>query len=314
MLNRLIKTLPIPICGLILGIVSLGNLVKLNGYTNLGNSIGCIGIILVLGIIFKIVFTVQDIRESLTNPIIASVSPTFTMAIMVICTYLVGIPIMSNIAKFLWYLAIIIYFILVIYFTKKFVFSSSLSMQELYPSWFIVYVGMGVISVTSGPFSKSIGQFVFYIAVIGYIFLLPFVLNRIFIYKNIQKESLPLITILAAPGSLCLAGYINAFTSHNTFIVLSLLVISQTMYLIVLSQLPKIMSKDFYPSYAAYTFPLVISAIAITSTIPVLSFSSSVLHILKGIAYLETFIAFFMVFYVLFRYLHFLYHNIKKNK
>ena len=77
---------PIPICGLILGMVSLGNLLYSLGYANWDHLL-CTWQSLNDFSYLKIIFTMKHALSTLDDPIIASVSPTFTMALMVICVF-----------------------------------------------------------------------------------------------------------------------------------------------------------------------------------------------------------------------------------
>lgn len=69
-----LKKLPLPICGLILGIVSLGNLFKAIGLTLIGNLWGIIGLGLILLVIAKIVIHFKHSFADLQDPVIASVA------------------------------------------------------------------------------------------------------------------------------------------------------------------------------------------------------------------------------------------------
>lgn len=86
--KEFLNAIPIPICGLILGIVSLGNLLASEGFEGIGNVFCCIGFIMMIFFLIKIIFTFKDTLNDLKNPIIASVAPTFTMALMVISVFL----------------------------------------------------------------------------------------------------------------------------------------------------------------------------------------------------------------------------------
>ncbi|EOO27884.1 hypothetical protein IIU_05867 [Bacillus cereus VD133] len=306
-----LKSIPIPICGLILALVSMGNLIKLQGFITFGNVIGIIGIILESLILLKIIFQWEHTVDTLKNPIVASVSPTFTMGLMTICTYFVGFFSNSNYIKVIWLIIIVIHFILMIYFSYFFLISKKISITDIYPSWFIVYVGMGDISVTSNNFYPELGRNMFWITFALYIILLPVILKRVFIVKNMEEPTLPLITIIAAPGSLCLTGYMNAFNDKNLFFIIALLALSQILYFIVIGHLPRLLKLKFYPSYAAFTFPLVISATAVTTVNTYFNFLGMNNFLISLLAIMESIVAFIIVLYVLFRYLSFLMREYK---
>jgi len=119
-MKHFLKIVPIPICGLILGLTSLGNLLKDYHLTHLGNFVGAIGMLLMLLIIGKLILLFEHTKQHLYDPIVASVSPTFTMSLMVICTYFVSFKSIAPIVKLIWLAAVIFQIILVLYCWKLF--------------------------------------------------------------------------------------------------------------------------------------------------------------------------------------------------
>jgi exfoliative toxin A/B len=85
--------------------------------------------------------------------------------------------------------------------------------------------------------------------------------------------------------------------------VVFLLILSQLTYIYVLTKLPKLLGLKFYPSYSAFTFPMVITAISIKLTagyLGTLGISSS---FLGAIVKVQEFLAVSLVLYVLVRYM-----------
>lgn len=301
----MIKKLPLPIAGLALAIAALGNLIQ--SYSE--------GVRLVLGVIsacifvaltVKILLDIKGFKEEMKNPVIASVIPTYSMAGILLAGYLK--PYVAILANVLWYLSIIIHIGFIIYFTIK--FATKLKKDTVVPSWFIVYVGIVVAAVNGKMFNPQIGKFAFYFGFISYIILLVPVFNRLRISK-LPEMIAPILAIVSAPGSLCVAGYINVFADKNKFFLIGLLILSQLIYLYVLSALPKILKIKFYPSYSGLTFPLVISAIGLKLSTGYLSGLNMNVSILKFIVGIETIIAACIVAYVFIRYCQFI---LKANK
>lgn len=86
-----IKKVPIPISGLILAILSLGNL--LQAYNPIFKLIcGGVGSILILMLLLKLIFYPEVIKGDLSNPIILSNSGTFSMALMVLSLFSENTP------------------------------------------------------------------------------------------------------------------------------------------------------------------------------------------------------------------------------
>ena len=134
--KKFLRKVPIPICGLILGIVSLGNLLYSLGYATIGTIYCVLGSLLMILVILKIIFTMKHALSTLDDPIIASVSPTFTMALMVICVFLDRIFTNAAWINVLWIGAVILHFILMIYFVAVHIFPTKIELEHIYPSWF----------------------------------------------------------------------------------------------------------------------------------------------------------------------------------
>ena len=148
----------------------------------------------------------EMIKEDFKNPILASVAATFPMALMLLSTYIK--PFIGVGAKYIWYFAIGLHIILLVYFTIKFLLK--LQMPKVFASYFIVYVGIAVAAPAFEELAIGAGAFWF--------------------------------------------GFL-------TFIGL-LVLVATMLYVLALVKAISYLKLKFYPSYAAFTFPFVISAIA----------------------------------------------------
>ena len=301
-MDSILRKLPVPIAGLMLGLAASGNLVQ--SYSNiLRNLFGLASGIILIMMIVKIITQSKGVKEALENPVVASVFPTLSMTVILLAGYLK--PLSHEFALILWFTGIILHIILMGWFTKQFVMNYNI--KKVFPSWFIVYVGIVVASVTAGAFEmQAIGKIIFYFGLTSYFILLPIVLKRVYVIKEIPEAALPTLVIISAPASLCLAGYLNSFTDRNMVMVYLLLIISQITYLAVLLMLQKLLKLKFYPSYSGFTFPLVISAISLKLTNGFLINTGNSMAFMKSLVNIEEFIAISMVVYVLIRYINFL--------
>lgn len=304
-MNAILKKYPVPISGLILGLAAAGNLVQ--SYGEIYRSIfGIISAALFVLMIVKIVKYMAGVKESLQNPVVASVLPTLSMAAMLLAAYLK--PVSSLVAFIIWTAGLIAHILMILWFSKKFV--SSFKIKQVFPSWFIVYVGIVAASVTAPAFKMNIaGQIIFWFGFASYIVLLPIVLYRTIKIKEIPEPAAPTLIIFAAPASLLLAGYINSFAEKNMSIVWFLTVLSIIMYIAAIIMLPKLLRLKFYPSYSGFTFPLVISGIAMKLTNGFLSKSGNNVAWLKYLVKFQEAVAVAIVLYVLYRYIQFLTAN-----
>ena len=298
----MIKKLPLPISGVMLGFAALGNL--LQSYSESIRLVcGIISLIIGLLLIFKIVRYPSMIREDMKNPIMAGVSATFPMSIMLLSTYIK--PFMGQKAIYVWYLGILLHLTLIVYFSIKFILKFNI--KKVFTTYFIVYVGLAVLSVSAPAFEKTnIGTSAFWFAFISCMILLVVVTYRYAKYKEIPDPAKPLFCIYAAPVSLCLAGYIQSVQSKSLLMIGFLAILSFIIYIMVLSQLPKYLKMSFFPSYSAFTFPFVISGIGMKMTMAYLSNLGYNTIFLKYVVLLQTIIATVLVIYTLYRFIFFL--------
>lgn len=294
-----IKKIPTPICGLMLALGSLGNL--LSNYSLLIKNI-CflLSIIIFIFMAFKILFFINDIKNEFNNPVIASVMPTFSMGLMIISTFLK--PLNYHIAFLFFIFGYLIHIGFILMFSKKYLFNFDIN--KVFPSYFVVYVGIAVCSLTSKLFNlDELGKYSFYFALFSYILLLPLVIYRVFSVKNIKPPVMPTLTIFAAPASLLLAGYITAFDSKNTIIINLLAFISIITFILVILYIPKMMKAGFFPSFSAFTFPIVISTIASKKLNLYLNTKDVNIEGLKYLISFQEILSTFFVFYVLYLYI-----------
>lgn len=80
---NLIKNTPIPISGLILALLSLGNLTH-DIHPTLRYIFGTLGVVFLILIILKVILYPQDIKTDFKNPVIVSSSGTFSMSVMLL--------------------------------------------------------------------------------------------------------------------------------------------------------------------------------------------------------------------------------------
>ncbi|WP_342388196.1 TDT family transporter [Salinicoccus bachuensis] len=300
-MKHFLNQIPVSICGLILGLVSLGHLFFSIQHTLIGWAFTGMGILLMLLFFMKITVTGRDTLKTLDNPGVAAISPTFPMSLMVLCNILGHFTVNDPLIFAVWWLAIILHFGLMAFFALTFVTPNRMKSEYINPGWFVTFVGIGVIPTTSSNFGVEFGQIVIWIALAFYLILLPLVISQV-IKQRTTRATLPLVAIVAAPGSLCLTGYISVMEHPSEMLVYLLLILSQTVYFLIVMRLPRIMRFRFHPSYAALTFPVVISATAIIYTLQMTDGRSLMNSILGFLSTIELSLAVIIVTYVLIRY------------
>lgn len=296
------KRIPTPISGLALAVASLGLLLEtlfpFNHFIQYG--FATISFILISLLTIKFIIHPQTLIEDLKHPVLNSVIPTYSMSLMILSK---SIHILNNsLGLSIWFIAIFIHVIFLFMFIKEQV--KIRKVENIIPSWFVPPVGI-IVAAVSIPDSNylELAQFIFWFGFSAYLILLPIVLNRVMFYDTIEKIKQPTIAIMAAPSSLCLAGYLNVFPNPN-FIVVNLLfgmalLFTVTIYLSFFH----ILKEKFHYGFAALTFPMVISATALNSYlkwIEKFNVDTSIIEIFLSI---EVIVAILIVSYVFIFYL-----------
>lgn len=296
---NLIKKMPIPVSGVILASLSLGNLLQ-DIHPSLKLIFGMVGIIFLILIVSKVVLYSKSVKDDFKNPVIASSSGTFSMSLMILSTYLQ--PFMPSIAYAIWIIGIVLHILLMIYFTYHFIIRD-FNISNVYPTYWIVYVGITMAAITANIHGIHEIDFIFFIiGFIGMLVTTPLVLYREFIYKEIPDMNKPLTCIFTALFSILIVGYINSAQNISNEFTMVLYIIACIFYIFALYKFISFKKLEFYPSFAAFTFPFVISALA-TKGIAALIGPNIVLN---GVLYLEMAIATILVIYVVTRYSIFL--------
>ena len=294
-----IKKLPIPISGLILAILSLGNL--LQAYGPIFKLVcGVVGAILILMLVLKLVFYPDVIRDDLSNPIILSNSGTFSMALMILSTYINAFD--GSLAIGVWILGVALHILLIIWFTYRYIVRD-FNITVVYPSYWIVFIGITMGAITAHVHGLSEIGFIFFLfGFIAMLITLPLVIYRYLRYPNESDANKPLICIFTAVMSILIVGYTNSSNVISNGFLMVWYSIAFVFFLFALSKVIEYRKLKFYPSYSAFTFPFVITAIASVEVSQI--FNSWIFSILIPI---QTVIAVVLVIYVFYNYIEFLF-------
>lgn len=298
-MKQTIKKVSIPLCGVMLGTAALGNL--LQSYSEGIRSICGIfaGFLLVL-ILLKLILFPEAVKEDMGNPIMASVSGTFSMGLMIMSTYVK--PFIGQAAYYIWIFAIVLHVLLIIYFTVKFIIR--LQMPKVFASYYIVYVGIAVAAITAPAYDKlAIGSVTFWFGFVTLILLLLLVTYRYVKIKEVPDSAKPLVCIYAAPTSLCIAGYVQSVAPKSYGFLLTMFIVATVIYIFALVKAIGYLKMPFFPSYAAFTFPFVISAIASKQTMACLANMGHPMPLLQYVVLIETVVAVVFVVYTYIRFM-----------
>ena len=260
---NIIKNLPTPIAGLALGSAALGNLLQPYS-SSLQLLFNLLSLIIIVLLTIKFVLGFDKLKKEMENPVVATVLATYPMTIMLLASFskkyigLLSMPV--------WIIGIFLDFCVVCYAIYNLIIKER-HINKIYPTWFITFVGPAVVTVTAINYNlETLGLIYFYFSYINYLVLLPFVLYRVYKYKHYKDGDYPTITVFSAPGGLLLASYMIGVTQKSNIILAILIPLTILLFIFVLIQLPYLLKRKFYPSFSAFTFPLVICAISFQKT------------------------------------------------
>lgn len=293
------KKIPFSLCGLMLGILSLGNL--LQGFGEIFHTMcGVVGILLgILWIIRNITQPVLFFKE-MNQPVTASIAGTFCMSLMLLSVY--AKLFFGPGAIWIWYLGVLLHCVLIIWFTVRFMIPPVL--EKVYASYFVVYVGIAAAAIAAPAFEmNTVGMYIFKFGFTVYFPLLCIIIARYIKCGEPTDGQKPLFCIYAAPLSLCLTGYLQVAKSPNPVFVAGVLLAAQISYVIAVRKMLIYMKLSCIPAFASFTFPTVISAIAMRKAVACLAQEGIIGNILDIVGMVEVVIAVCVVVFVSFRFI-----------
>ena len=297
---NIIKNLPLAITGLILAILSFGKI-----FTDFSSIFFIIGSILIFLVLLKLILHFDEFNRELNQLIALSTFGTFSMALMLFSTYLkpLFMPLSQKIALGIWILGIIIHLSILLIFTKNYVIND-FDIENVFATWWIVYIGITMAAITAPAFDMQNYGFIFF--GIGFILMIPtlvLVSYRYRMFTSIDDKNKPFICIYTALLSILLVGYVNALPIDENFLSL-IYMCACIFYIFAIFQAIKLLiieKLEFMPSFSAFTFPFVISAIATGEAYKFFGFDY-----LNYLFYIQAIIALTLVIFVSYKYLRFL--------
>lgn len=302
-MKNIVEKVPIPLLGVSLASAALGNL--LQSYSELFRIVfGIWSVLCFILVLLKFIFFWDKVKEDFQNPIMASVAGTGSMALMLLSVYAKSL--IGGSAVILWYAGVLLHLLLILYFTVRFLFK--LDIKKVFASYYIVYVGIVTASVAAPAFAQEkLGTMFFWFGYFSAGVLFFLITYRYIFHQEIPAPAQPVICIYAAPFSLLIAGYVQSVADKSVTTLLGIYSAACILYLFSLIKMIGCLKKlPFFPSYASFTFPFVISAIASKQAAVFLTKVEQEMPVLFTVASIQTVIATLIVIYVSVRFLKFL--------
>lgn len=301
-MEHMIKKAPLPVAGVGFASVGLGGLLSRLG---LGVSaqivFTLIGLALLSVIAIKAFAFRPQFKEALENPVQAAVLAVFFLAFTMIAGYLY--PYAPTFAYGLWIVATIAFIAYSLWFAWTYVLHFEL--KNVFAAFFIPFVGFSVPSMTSVHFApEPIRVALFWI---GFVLFLAIFVPITWRYLTIEapEHAKPVFAVYAAPISMLLVVLTRLTDQAGVapWFYTALAVGSQIALVVVLTRVPGFLKDGFYPSYAALTFPFIVTAMGALESLPVLHSYGLFTHpVFTWIAYAEAVFAVVMTLYVIVRY------------
>lgn len=257
MFKSMIQNVPAAICGLALGTFTFSHILFQIHLVWLGLLATTLGSICLVLFFIKLICFPKALGLELNDSNTFAIMPALPMGFMTLASILKSQFHIDNIILTgFWLSAVLLHIILMIWFIVYFILK-----HRTYPntSWFVMFVGIGVIGETASSFYAKIGIFAIdFSSVLFWILLVFILLERMWHYY--PKDQLPMAVIISAPASLCLNAYLSYTESLSVSYILFYFVIAQFLFVFSVIFLPQIIEKRFKPAYAALTFPWAVTA------------------------------------------------------
>lgn len=289
----MLKKIPLPLVATALAIATIGNFF----FDNLPVYIACFALAFSLFILvtIRILVTFNSLKEELNNIVLLSVMSTYPMTLSLLSSYLKRL---FGFGELLWWIALILHVVVIIGVITLLL--KNLNLNNIYASYFVLFIGILTASVTSPIFNNiALGKFLVFVNIAIFIVLFIIVSFRYIKVPVKSKMLKPLLCIYCAPLSLIIVALIKVGLINKQWLTIAF-VFSQIIYLVIFSQLPKLMdikNDEFFPTYSSFTFPTAITALSCKSIAVVLE-SSKLLYL----SYFELVIALILLAYVWYGY------------
>lgn len=251
-----LEGVPVPSCGVALGVVTLGKLLGGMGLSAVENACLAVAVALMTLLTLRIALCPRGFVRELDSAVTMSVFANYFMTFVQLSTYM--LPVSCALAVTMWLFGVGGHvFLAIAYALRR---ASDPRLGDVHTTWFVCFGGYVVGSVTAPSFGvEAAGLALFWVGFALCLAAAPLVALR-YAKVPVPAAARPTFCIFSAPTSLLLAGYLACTATPDVPFVVALTALDQLLYLMVLTRLPSIVRAGFYPSFAAMTFPLASTA------------------------------------------------------
>ncbi|AMY05995.1 hypothetical protein CD149_04270 [Staphylococcus condimenti] len=300
MLLHILRKVPVAINGLALGVMTLSTLfyhlnMIIAGLVSFIISCLCVALFILKSCIYP-----KDIVNELKNTNIFAIFPALPMMLITMLAVIKqSFGITSSFLTILWFGAIMMHVIMMAIFCIYHIPRDRFTPPNT--SWFVMFVGVGVIAESAPNFYKIIGDIAIVMGSMSFLTLITIIVLEQS-WKYYGRLQLPMVVIISAPAALCLNGYLMNETDYSYLYIDLFFIMSQLLFIFSLCFIPKILTNRFTPAYAALTFPWVTTASATYSVAQNVSLPFIPPEIIWSLAVIEIIFATVVVIFVILHY------------
>ncbi len=254
----MIKKTPISALALVLSLATLGRTATLYVSTTVANLFTILALVFLVLLILKLIMYPKQIVEE-TNLVVIPLLTLLPMALAALNANLIESAV--DVALIIWYACLVLVALSNILYIKKIIIDKNYKM--ILPSTFVNLVGVDVLIVNKVPgINEALIYAILIYSIIAFVISIIVVTSLLIKYKNFSNITIPLMAIYAAPSALITVASISSgLLVNNTYLAFLLVfnVIGACIYFIALL---KTNFKTFVPTFGAFTFPIVINAVA----------------------------------------------------
>lgn len=252
--------IPTPITSLALGWVILGNVFQ-GVNTFLSDLCMVASLILIVLTFASLLLNPKKIIESFKTSVGMSLFTSITMALMMISIWMKGVFGQANI--YIWVVGVILHSIILVIFTIRYVVNFNLN--NVTPSWFLVYTGLGIGAITCRDFGmivfgKATLSFIIFVSVV---LAIPILISIFVKRQKVKNAYKPLFSLISVPLGIIIPAYIFVSEKVSSSTVLWMTILLQIIFVVVLINSLLQVFNGFYPGWSCYT---VSSAITLYAT------------------------------------------------
>ena len=203
----------------------------------------------------------KKIIESFKTSVGMSLFTSITMALMMISIWMKGVFGQANI--YIWVVGVILHSIILVIFTIRYVVNFNLN--NVTPSWFLVYTGLGIGAITCRDFGmivfgKATLSFIIFVSVV---LAIPILISIFVKRQKVKNAYKPLFSLISVPLGIIIPAYIFVSEKVSSSTVLWMTILLQIIFVVVLINSLLQVFNGFYPGWSCYT---VSSAITLYAT------------------------------------------------